>query len=299
MASENGSSSPPEVTAIHNLSTSLRTTAFFLAAVTLLTAIVLYVYKPAVNNDDLFNAIYTPSIATTLVTRHGDAVEQIFRDNLNSFDSPYDSMAKAFLRSPDPAERSNVLLKFFNTKNPAQRQYLLLFAENESVRRALNEYLEQVKSRWQTFPLPVLGVQITRNEGVFYLCLGFAALHFYYTVKHRYLMEIRQRFPKLEFLPDPSILSATPGDLVIFGRPWRVLIYGVQESILIVLPIAFALAVGIFFFKITGADFNDYTRTFVGFVICSTEAAVAATMQLTNWHRLHRTMSSLFEQRTT
>lgn len=221
-------------------------------------------------------------------------MERILRSNLDRFDFPFDAMAKAYVREADRQKRVGPILKFLNEKCEAQKQYLLLFAEDADVRATLNEYLEDTKSRWETFPVPVLGIKISRNEVAFYLCIVFAFAHAYYVVKHRYLLEMRERIPSLGFLPDPSLLSATPDDLAVLSKWLRWLIYVGQELFLLGLPLIM-VALVFLFFKLKGrASLEDYTRTVAGIVVCLVEFAFALWTQCSHWRKKQAAWAKLF-----
>src|SRR5271170_4093734 len=134
---DNNSISQPgaETAAILDLSGRIRNTAFILSLVVAFIFLVSFVYRPAITDDDLFNTIYSSTIARKIVQQHDTALTTIFQSNLNTFDSPYDSYARGYIAASNEDLKTKAILRFLNHKTDAQRQYVLLLIEDGDIKR--------------------------------------------------------------------------------------------------------------------------------------------------------------------
>jgi hypothetical protein len=270
----------PEAKAIHVLSSRIRAIALVLVTIFALAAAILLVHKPVTRDADLVTATYSPDIARRLVQKCGPELQAIFERNANVLDSPYSSIAKAYIRGQTEDARTEALRKYLNEPAPARAQHLALIVESRRIAQVLNEYIEASKSRWQTFKLPLVDFEVSRNEVACFLGIAFAALHLYLVAMRLYLLRLRASSPSLDFLPDPSLLTATPRDLQVLGIGSTRIVRLGQVAAFYAVPFVMAAMLTVFLMRSAEGEFDDYDRTKGAICVAFVEGLLALVWQL-------------------
>lgn len=242
------------VHAVFELSKRVRACSVLCAILIGLLGVVLFLHKPAVGDRDLETAIFSANFARQLHGEHERKITDSFNKNINTFDYPWNEIASKYIRETDGDARSKYLSSFLNYSEKGRLKHLFSVLEDvPEVGRDVNEYLEDSKNRWQTFVVPLLVVEVSRDEVAFYIIIMICIVHVFLLLKIDYLNLVRERH-ELHELPDPSLLTATVADLAGYGRSEKRLVLICQFALAVLVPWAVFLGVVLYIWRY--CDFN-------------------------------------------
>ncbi|MBX3360801.1 MAG: hypothetical protein KF912_00760 [Phycisphaeraceae bacterium] len=256
---------PSEVHAALELSRRIRHSLVILLSLLALNVVALVANKPAVSDEDLDDTVYSSAFAAQLEHKYSDHLRPMMAELQGTLDFPWNVIARTYSNETDASRRATALSSFLNQEGTSRLRHLLSLVErNAALKRDVLQYIEDSKSKWQTFSLPIFETRISRDEVAFYISALFCMIHIALCAKIVYLTQMRSKLDALRIIPDPSLFTASRKDLEVLPEWMQSLMWRVQCVTIVLLPFLMLCLLMWYFHTQVSWDFVNYTRLTIG-----------------------------------
>jgi hypothetical protein len=244
--------------------------------------IVLYAHKPPVSNQDLYTEEYSQAFVIELVSLHADSIALRLEERMDTIDEQWLQSARGFVDKSDVKAKTDYLAEFLARRGERRPKHIkLVYETSDDIGSMFSSYLEESKDVWQVFEVPILSIRVSRDEVSFYLSSLACMIQLLLIAKIEHLKMLNKHFSHFVFY-DPSLFSATVGNLVIFSKPIRFIIYLAQWIARAMCPLVITGMLATYMHRVAEWNCEDYTRLAVGLIVSAITCILTAVYYIRN-----------------